>query len=52
MNKKNITFDFGIGDLDIWMLIPTLAAFYDPKEKSFEIGGFFLKYCLTLKIKL
>jgi hypothetical protein len=51
MNKKNLTFDFGFGHLDIWMILPTFAAIYDPKEKSFEMGLFFLKYCLTLKIK-
>lgn len=51
MKKKNLTFDFGFGNLDIWMLIPSFAAIVDPQEKSFEIGLFFLKYCLTLKIK-
>ena len=39
------------GSIDVIVLIPNIAVLYHPDEKKFEIGGYFLKYFLTLNIK-
>lgn len=40
-----------LGSIDVWMLIPTPVTIYHPSEKTLEIGGYFLKYFLTINIK-
>lgn len=39
------------GSIEVLVLFPNIAVLYYPDEKKFEIGGYFLKYFLTLNIK-
>lgn len=39
------------GSIDVWMLLPIPVAIYHPSDKTVEIGGYFLKYFLTINIK-
>lgn len=40
------------GQMEIWVITPSPALIYEPKDKSIEIGLYFLKYFLSLKIKI
>jgi hypothetical protein len=39
------------GDIDVWMILPIPVVIYHPTEKILEVGGYFLKYFLTINIK-
>jgi hypothetical protein len=43
---------FETGSLDVYMIMPTPAIVYYPDEKKLEIGLFFLKYFLTINLKI
>jgi len=36
--------------MEVWILLPTLAIVFDPGPEQLEIGLYFLKYSLTIKI--
>jgi hypothetical protein len=40
------------GQMEIWVFSPCPAIIYEPKDKSIELGLYFLKYFLSLKIKI
>jgi len=37
--------------MEVWILLPTLAIVFDPGPQQLEIGFYFLKYSLTIKIE-
>lgn len=40
------------GKMDIWLILPCPSVIYDPSIRSLEIGLYFLKFYLSLKIKI
>lgn len=36
--------------MEVWLLIPTVAIVYDPGPKDIELGIYFFKYSLTIKV--
>lgn len=40
-----------LGSIDVWMLLPIPVAIYHPEDNELEVGGYFLKYFLTINIK-
>lgn len=43
--------EFSFQDIEVWMILPTVAIVYDPEIKQLEMGFYFLKYSLTIKNK-
>lgn len=40
------------GSVDVYMIFPTPAIVYYPQERKLEVGAYFLKYFITINIKL